>query len=95
MPRITVMILTVIGCFGAGFIGSLCAGTSLYNWSFLPSGSFDIVVRFGTYSGMIGSVISIPFLAITEYQYFYIIIAISVITSWLVAFIISFLIFAA
>ena len=95
MPRITVMILTVLGCFGAGVIGSLCAGTSLYHWSFLSSGNFDSIVRFGTYPGIIGSAISTLFLSITEYQYFYIVIAISLITSWLVAFIISFVIFAA
>ena len=76
-------------------MGSLCAGISLYHWSFLSSGSFELVVRFGTYCGMIGSAISTLFLSITEYQYFYIVIASSLITSWLVAFLISFATFAA
>ena len=66
MPRITVMILTVIGCFGAGVMGSLCAGISLYHWSFLSSGSFELVVRFGTYCGMIGSAISTLFLQVVS-----------------------------
>ncbi len=84
--RLLLASVTGVACIIAGATAGLLAFASEFHWPLSPA-NFAYSFQIGIYWGIAGALITIVFLSLADRNYLWVASAISVLITWLVAFI--------